>query len=201
MWLFSIKNTQIIPWNFWSKSKRRLRMASHTSWQRSRIMFLLYRSEKTVPTCVHWISSPLFYLLHGPSELEKMQNLQICHKSRERILKTASATQILATRSLSIWFRLLVGLGQFPVLTWVVEMSGKHVTSELEISKPNELMILCKFLLLKGEENILLQWGMDGWNLFSASTNLFNCLSFVDSKFYFRLALYILCLQFHFNEA
>lgn len=71
MWLFSIKNTQIIPWNFWSKSKRRLRMASHTSWQRSRIMFLLYRSEKTVPTCVHWISSPLFYLLHGPSELEK----------------------------------------------------------------------------------------------------------------------------------
>lgn len=45
-WLFSIKNTQIMPWNFWSKSKLRLRVASHTSWQRSRIMFLLYRSEK-----------------------------------------------------------------------------------------------------------------------------------------------------------
>lgn len=64
MRLFSIQNTQIIPWKFWSKSKLMLRMASHTSWQRSRTMLLLYRSEKTVPTCVYWTSSPLFYLLH-----------------------------------------------------------------------------------------------------------------------------------------
>lgn len=140
-------------------------------------------------------------LATGTIWIGKMQNLQICHKSRERILKTACATQILETRSLSIWFRLLVGLGQFPVLTWVVEMSGKDVTSELEISKPNELMIFCEFLLLEGKKNILLQWGMDSWNLVSACTNLFNCLSFVDPMFYFRLTLYILCLQFHFNEA
>lgn len=55
-------------WYFWSKSKFILQKASRTSSQRNRMMFLLYRSEKTVPTCVYCILSPLFHLLPQPSE-------------------------------------------------------------------------------------------------------------------------------------
>lgn len=69
----------------------------------------------------------------------KTQNLQICHLSRGRILKTTYAMQIWEDRSLQICFWLLVSLGQFPVLTWAIEMCGNRVTSELEIFETTEL--------------------------------------------------------------
>lgn len=118
---------------------------------------------------------------------KKMQNLQVCPMSRERILKATCATQIFEKCSLGICFWLLVGLGQFPVLTWAVEMSGKRITSELEISEPKELMMRCKFLTVKMRRAYC--WSGNGQLkfFFSVSTNLINRLSFVDYKFYFRL--------------
>lgn len=118
MRLFSIKNTQIIPWKFWSKSKLVLRMASHTSWQRSRIMLLLYRSEKTVPTCVYWISSPLFYLL-------RWKNAEFANLSQIK-------GKNIEDRMCHTDFREVLALNLVPVISGSWPISGADMGSQEE---------------------------------------------------------------------